>query len=266
MTIYIDILFILNCYITLLLIITTYKYRALKRKKINIIFGSLIGGALSVFFFFLNVSFLLSLIIKFLFTAIIVAVSFGFRDRAEFIKNSIVFLVLNLLLIGVFIGVVLFFNTDNIHINNSFLYISVSPIVILITTTFTYFGFSLFEFLTKPNIESGAIYNLSFEFKGKKIEVRSLYDTGNSLADPFSGVGVVLISEKMLGMDEIENEKKRLIPASSPLGDEIMYGVLCEDLTVEYRGIKKVVQAVLVPTKVDNISFDSVLNPKILGR
>ncbi len=266
MIVYIDILFILNCYITLLLIVTTYKYRAIRRKKINIIAGSLIGGGLSVAFFFLEVSVLFSYAIKIVFTAVIVAVAFGFRDRREFFKNCAVFLVLNLLLVGVFIGTVLFFDTSGIHINNSFLYISVSPVIMLITTALTYFGFSLFEFLTKPDNEGGRIYNLTFKIGGRTIKARALYDTGNSLCDPFSGVGVVLISDKLLLRSEIEERKRRIIPAASPLGDEIMYGVLCSEVDIEYRGAKKTTEAVLVPTKLENIAFESVLNPKILGR
>ncbi len=266
MIVYIDILFILNCYITLLLIITTYKYRMIRRKKINVVAGSLIGGALSVLFFFLDVSVFISYIIKVLFTAVIVAVAFGCRDKREFFKNGAVFLVLNLLLVGVFIGTVLFFDTNGIHINNSFLYISVSPIIIIITTAFTYFGFNIFEYLTKPLAKSVQIYNLSFTLGGRLIKARSLYDTGNSLCDPFSGVGAVLISDKLFCEDEIDERKRRLIPASSPLGDKIMYGVMCDEVHLEHRGVKKIVQAIIVPTKLENIAFESVLNPKILGR
>ena len=79
-------------------------------------------------------------------------------------------------------------------------------------------GIGTRQFLQYRKIQKG-IYPTRLIYKGRKVDCRGFYDSGNTLRDPYTGVGVHIISKEVKNKLKITGEKGLLIPYSS-LGNE----------------------------------------------
>lgn len=79
-------------------------------------------------------------------------------------------------------------------------------------------GIGTKQFFQYQKLQKG-IYPTRLIHKGKKVDCRGLYDSGNTLKDPYTGVGVHIVSKELQDKLKISEEKSMLIPYSS-LGNE----------------------------------------------
>ena len=87
MTIYVDVLFVLNFFITYLLLLLTKSLVKFTSKAGRLLFGALIGGVYSLVILAPNLNFFASLIGKLLVSMLIVAASFNIKRLTVFLKT-----------------------------------------------------------------------------------------------------------------------------------------------------------------------------------
>ena len=95
------------------------------------------------------------------------------------------------------------------------------------------------QFLRYRKIQRG-IYPIRLVHKGKGIDCRGLYDSGNTLKDPYSGVDVHIISQELKRKLLLSEEKSLLIPYSSLGNESDLMTIYYLDRMIAYGGPQKV--------------------------
>ena len=195
MTIYIDILFILNLLFDYVIISSVNYILRRNVKYYRIIIGSLFGNVSLLLFSIIKYR-MLFILLKFIIGSLICLITFGYKDIKYFIKNIVYFYLVGML-IG---GVVYFFNiqflnsNEGLLLNNSYLFKYL--IVIIVSLLFYYRYLSNMVLLRN---------NYSYYYKcyiylddDNKICVNAFLDTGNKLKDPYSNKDIILIDDRLL--------------------------------------------------------------------
>ena len=222
MTIYIDIVFIINFIFDLLLLLTVSIILKRNTKIYRVILGSFIG-ALSIFILFVNINNFTLFLIKLFISIIMIIVTFGFKN---FYKNFIYLYFVSIILGGFiyFINNMFSYKVDGIvFINNGFsiniiLLIILSPIIL-----YFYIKESRYYSNTLSNI-----YNVKIKYKGKVYNYNGYLDTGNKLRDPYKKRGVSILYDNKFKVD-----KYIFIPYNTLSSSGLLKGVVVEELVID---------------------------------
>ena len=186
MTIYLDLLFLFNWWIDFFLLIVVKLTLKRIAKIIRIIFASLIG-ALSIIFLFLNISYLILLIIKLLLGILMCIIAFKFKS-ISYTTNNLIYLLMS----GVILGGAINLVKPNLE-TNKYLYF----LIVTIITPIILLGF------VKQNKKMKKHYSFYYQvkliFKNlKEINLSGFLDTGNKLVDPITNKPIILVEKKCL--------------------------------------------------------------------
>lgn len=105
---------------------------------------------------------------------------------------------------------------------------------------FTQAACPLLKYLSGYVKRRNLLYSVRLELDGRSVDVMGLFDTGNSLADPYNGKPVCIVENKAvkeLMLDDGTGGGVRLIPYRS-LGKShgLMKLVTVDSMTIEYEG------------------------------
>ena len=192
MKVYIDLLFLFNCWIDFFLLIIVKL--TLKRTTFihKIIIASFIGG-ITTFCVFLNINYVLLFLIKSLLSVVIVLVAFGYKNVIYTIKN-----VIYLFMVGIIFGG--FASYVKINMHNKYYYllalVLISPLLVL-----------LFNYQNKKKKNQ---YNLYYQvkiiFNNKKYLLCGFLDSGNNLKDPITHKYIIIVNKtKLKGINKIRS-------------------------------------------------------------
>ena len=196
MTIFIDLVFILNLildYLLLLVVnIVLRRFVSLKRVFVGALFGSL-----TIFFLFIELSSIALFILKIITSIIMIFLTFGYKNIKYTIKN-LCYLYFTSILLG---GFLYYLNTEFSLKNEGLLFfydgLSINYIFILIISPIILF------FYIKQNKEMKNLYNnyylVTIYFNDKEyLELNGFYDTGNRLQDPYFHKPIIIVNENDL--------------------------------------------------------------------
>ncbi|MDD4547971.1 MAG: sigma-E processing peptidase SpoIIGA [Bacilli bacterium] len=236
MTLYLDLIFLLNLGFDfiLLLSVSVLLRRNVKIKKI--ILGSVIGS-LSIFVLFIKINSIQLFFIKFIISVIMIIISFGYKNIKYTLKN-LLYLYISSILLGGFLyylnvefsykqeGLVFYHHGLSI---NYILLIIISPIIIY---TYVRQGIKL-----KTNYANYYEIEL-FLTKDNSISLTGFVDTGNKITDPFFKRPVILVNKSELG-DSIKDLKSVLIPYHTVSNNGLIKCVIPYQIVIKGVGIKK---------------------------
>ena len=183
MTIYIDILFILN-YIYDFILLTTVSIALKRNISFKRIFIGSLFGALSSFVIFIPINKYFLLILKIIFGVIMLIITYKFKNIKYFINNATYLYMCSVILAGFLYFLKLEFK------NLAYIIIlSIAPIILLL--------------YVKQQKELKRIVNyykkVIIVFKNnKKLELNGFIDSGNKLKDPITNKYIILINKKRL--------------------------------------------------------------------
>lgn len=86
--------------------------------------------------------------------------------------------------------------------NNSYFYVDFSLISLVVFTAVSYFAITAVRYFMDKNNDVSKKYSVIVKYKGSITSIEALCDTGNSLADSFTGKPVVICPQKKLGFDD----------------------------------------------------------------
>jgi len=183
MTIYIDLLFILNFIYDFLLLLTvsvTLKRNiAIKR----ILLGAFIGG-LSTFIIFMPVNKYILFMLKIITSLIIVIITYKFKDIKYFFNNVIYLYMCSVILAGFLYFLKIEFNNMCYLIS-----LSIAPIILYLYIK------EQKELKKIVNYYRKVIITLK---NNKTLELNGFVDSGNKLRDPITNKYIILINKKTL--------------------------------------------------------------------
>ena len=196
MTVYIDLVFIINFFFDLLLLICE-KIILKRNVKLYRLFLGALMGSLSIFLLFLKINSLELFCFKILISIIMIYISFGYKNIRYFFKNFVSLYIISSVLGGFlyFLNIqfsykhngLIFFN-KGISINFIFL-VLISPLIIYI-------------YIKENKIlkqEYSNYYLVKIVFNNNKvININGYLDTGNNLVDPISKRNVILVNRSLI--------------------------------------------------------------------
>lgn len=190
MKIYLDLIFFINFMFDLLLLLTLKIILKRKVKWYRVLLGALVG-AFSIFFLFIELNSVTLFLFKAFISLLMIGVTFGLKNRNDFIKNILYLYFISIILGGFLyylnlefsyknVGLIFFYNGFSI---NFILLIILSPIILY--------------FYIKQDRELKVIknyyYQVEIHYKKIKREYCAYLDTGNKLYDPYFHKPVILL-------------------------------------------------------------------------
>ena len=159
MVIYVDVLFVVNFFITYLLLISTSFFAKSEIKQYRAVIASVLGGLYSLVIIFDKLNFLLSAIGKIFASLLIVFVAFGFIRVWTYLKNFIIFYFSNVLFLGVISAICMFFSPKGMTVKNSNVYFDISATQLLVSAFCAYLVTYIIIKITNRTLAKGEIYS-----------------------------------------------------------------------------------------------------------
>lgn len=267
MTVYVDVLIILNAYISYFTLKASAGLLHIGYKLPRIIIASVFGGAISLTAL-IPLDIFGSFILRLILTVIMSALAFGFSEIKKLLLRSAITAAAGSLICGAVILLREYTGNSFFNLARGYVYLDISILTLIVSTTAVYIAITLFRrFLDKP-LEN-EIFELEIRHKGRTVILNAFADSGNSLNDFLTGLPVIICkSEKINGFiptTEVNDEIPkglRLIPFSSVSG-----GGIVKAFRPEYISINKKEINALIGTNegaLENESFDAIFNPKII--
>lgn len=261
MTVYVDVLFALNFFITYLLLLLTKALAKRETKTLRLILSAFLGGLYSLVIFAESLMWLVSLFGKFFVSVILVLVAFGFKRGAVFLKTLLIFYFSNLVFIGVIIGVWLIFKPEGVAINNGTAYFDIPVRILILSALLAYaVSFAVIK-ISNRTLSKHDIYNLKIFKDGSEYNLLAFADSGNRLREPFSDYPVIIADSSALTA-----ECDRFIPYNT-VGGEGMLKAFKPDRVVISCGKTKVEssEVYIALSEVKGKDFSAILNAELLN-
>lgn len=263
-TVYIDILFLENFLLDFFVLYITAFALGRRFSVIRGLTASLGGAVYSCSLYISKFSFLENIGFKITVMAFMIFLVFKTKEIFDFIKCSLTFLFMNIVLGGsVFLVNSAFLSSKNgvVRAKNGFLGIFTGTLLVLI-----FGGFAIMT-IKKAFTQKNSKTRLVVIYQNRKIVLDAFSDTGNTLIDPITKASVVVVSKDKLkiltdvkSISEIKNF--RLIPCKTVTDKyELLYGFKPDRLLYG----DKEINAVIAISKTDfDGEYDAIVNPVTL--
>ncbi|MBQ3093163.1 MAG: sigma-E processing peptidase SpoIIGA [Clostridia bacterium] len=217
--IYIDILIVTNIIINFFLILLTSKIMYLKINYTRLILGEILGAIYSLYILLPDLNFFISIIIKFLMSMSIIFVTFDIKNIKLFVKSLICFYVISFGFSGLVFFIWSVFRPKNLLINNSIIYLNISPVILIFSVLISYLIFEISNYIFDKNKNKFLIHDIYINLNNKSIKFNGKLDTCNNLIEPFSQLPVIIVRKSSIqkilpdNFLDINNSKNlRLVP------------------------------------------------------
>ena len=259
MTIYIDLIILLNFFLDFLLLITVSLILKRNTKLIRVIIASFVGG-ISIISLFINMSSLSLFILKFIISIFMCLISFFYKSLKYTLNN-----VLYLYLVSIILGGFLYFINDSVSYKNIGLIffhngLSINLLVIIFLSPIILFLYYKEAIKQKEELNKKYIVDITL-LNNKKLSLTGFLDTGNNLYDPYKKRPIIVINKSILG-----NYKPNLIlvPCITVNKESMLSCFKIKDISING---KKIEEEVLVGISDNNFNIEGVdllLHKKII--
>ena len=207
MTVYIDLVCIIN-FIYDFLILLTVSFTLKRNRKIYYYILSSLIGVLSIFLLFLIINNVILFLLKILISIIMVIVAFGYKSIKYTISNIIYFYMTSIILAG-FLYLIKG-NSSNFNLNYIVLLI-IGPIILFI----------YYKSNKKLKNTYSDYYKIKIVFDNIEYNLVSFYDNGNNLKDPISRKSIIIVENSRL--EKIDNIRSPVyVPVITVKGTHLM--------------------------------------------
>lgn len=196
--IYIDVLIFLNTIITFLLLLASSRLIKIRPAAGRLVLGSLVGGASSLIIFAPDMGFVLSLLVKLLFSVIITSAAFRVSSLKSILRNAGYFFAVSFIFAGMLLFIASLPGIEIITYNNGAVYIELSFLSLVFASVLCYAVTLILNKITGHSRNSDVSVNAEITSHGMTVSCSGVIDTGNGLTDPFSGEGVIIGDKRTL--------------------------------------------------------------------
>ncbi len=269
MVIYIDVLIIVNLYITYFTLKASARLLHRRIKSARLVIASCLGGISSVAAVF-SLPIFVQLLLRCALIVIPVVIAFGFSGLKPLLLHVFISFSISLLLCGVVITLREFTGNSFFAEVGGFVYLDVSVLTLIFSTTAAYLLISVFRrILDRTDVQKS--YQLTIEKNGKSVQLTAFSDSGNNLRDFFTGLPVIVCRLSSVyelapkGIASAESEPPvgvRLIPYTTIDGTGIIAAFRADEVTVDGKRVDVLIG--VGKSAMKNEDFDAILNPKIL--
>lgn len=274
--IYIDVLLVLNIYITYFLLKATSKISHTPLSVFRVTSAS-ITGSLSSLMILAELNYIIILLVRISAAFLIVIIAFGKQERSHYIKLTASFFTMNFIFAGIIMGMGNISGDTCIHTRNTVVYYDISLAELVVLTAVSYFLICGIRYILDRSTVTDCIYYVNITNGDRSVSVRGLADTGNSLVDVFSGKPVIICSEDILfkltdmkgKTDDIYSfmlsEKKikgtRLVPFSALNGEGTVPAFIPDKIVISNEKTSRNVDALI---GINTAQKEAIFNPRLI--
>lgn len=190
--VYADVLFVTNMLITYLLLNLLASVFSAPKRVMRMLLSSVIGGVFSFYILAPEQHFLITMFIKLSFSAVIIFTAFKIHSLRQFLKLMLGFYAISFAFAGVMIATWILVKPQSMLINNSTVYFNISVPLLIVTCAVCYAVIWLVQRVISKRVPKDSICDVTVAVGGKTVTCRAMIDTGNSLADLFTGFPVII--------------------------------------------------------------------------
>lgn len=261
LVIYVDVLFVVNFFITYLLLLFTSLMLKRRYKTLRLLTASAVGGLYSLVLLVDDLNFLLSSLGKVCISLLMVFIAFGFGRLVVFLKSAALFYFSNLLFLGIIVAVQLLFSPDSIALHNGTVYFDISAKVLLFSAFAAYLISVAVIKIYNHTIEKRQIYSVTIKKNGRDTHLYALSDSGNKLKEPFSDFPVIVADKEKISYDA-----ERVVPYNTVGGEGILQAFRPDKVVISNgKSAFETDRVYIAMSTVDSKEFSAVINPEILN-
>lgn len=190
--IYIDVLVAINIFVTWLLLACSVFFSAVQVGRWRLLLASLAGGAGSLLIFLPPAPWWLLAAEKLLLSALIVFVGFGFGKWRRFLRCFAAFFGVSFAFAGVMLALWLTLKPGGMLYQNGAVYFDVSLLAFVIFACACYAIVRGLAALLRRRHPGANLCRATIQVPGRSVTLPALYDSGNKLADGFTGAPVAV--------------------------------------------------------------------------
>lgn len=232
MKIYLDVLIITNCIMTIVYLQCISRITHTAISKNRMVISSLTGGIASLIVAVNANGFLQSFavtIVKFLLIALIVFIAFKLKKAKDFAKYIFLYFFIELIFAGISLLLWQITGSRIIYVRNYTVYFDISLIQLVIAAIVIYLIISVYEWILRYKFSPSEKFRATYSIGNYSIELPAIADTGNRLCDAFTGMPIVIFySGELYEHFNLDNEKLyplggfRIAPYSTVSGNSVM--------------------------------------------
>ncbi len=277
MIVYIDVLIVINIYITYFTLRAAAGMLHTRLKLPRLAAASVLGGftALAAL---ADITVPVSLLLKSVLTVLVVLAAFGAGKPGITLLRSFLCIAVSMLICGAAALIHEFAHTDLVFSANGYPYINVSALALVISSAVIYGVLSLWRRFTDSPADSGRI-PLTVTYRGSSVTLSAIADSGNFLRDFLTGRPVILCKASAAAAVLPANVRAylnsgstddmtgiRLIPMTTAAGQTLAAAFRPDSLTADIPAGRKRLDALIAaaPGALENEDFDALINTKLL--
>lgn len=245
MVIYVDMLLALNWWVDYLLLLGVRRATGGGGRSWRLALGALVGALSCLVLFLPPLSVWLTLLIRLLAAALMITVAFRHRSWRDWRRRVLFLFALSAALAGLCGALYFFLAPQGFYVFNGVVYYSVPPLVLVALTVVCYGILWLWERWTHRRAPKEHLLRVRLSHEGRQVDFPCLYDSGNHLAEPFSGRPVLVVergvAEEVLWVPPSVEELTpgdgwRLIPYDTLGGSGLLPAFVPTQVAVLTRG------------------------------
>lgn len=273
MTVYIDVVFLENLILNVIILYATSLIAKINLKIIRTLISASIGSIYAIMYYIFQIGLHSNIIFKFVLSVIMIYVAFNPKEFKTLLKVLILFYLTSFVFGGASLSVIYLVNAQRINIQNGMIIGKYTMNTIFTGIIIAFIVIVIAFKIIKSKISKNDLFcDIRFKINSKEIKTKAMLDTGNLLKEPITNIPVVVVEHKLLYdvipneiLDNIENilggdledisdevksdyiSKLKVIPFTS-LGKQngILLGIKADELIVEEMNSEKKIDKVII--------------------
>lgn len=273
MTVYIDVVFLENLILNVIILYATSLIAKINLKIIRTLISASIGSIYAIMYYIFQIGLYSNIIFKFVLSVIMIYVAFNPKEFKTLLKVLILFYLTSFVFGGASLSVIYLVNAQRINIQNGMIIGKYTMNTIFMGIIIAFIVIVIAFKIIKSKISKNDLFcDIRFKINNKEIKTKAMLDTGNLLKEPITNIPVVVVEHKLLYdvipneiLDNIENilggdledisdevksdyiSKLKVIPFTS-LGKQngILLGIKADELIVEEMNSEKKIDKVII--------------------
>ena len=261
--VYVDVLLVVNFFMTLLLLLLTAALTKQPRRTGRLCIAAMLGAAYSLILLAPKLPTWVVVLSKITVALVLVLAAFGFGSVKKYLRCLLCFLAANFVLLGFIVGVWLLFRPRRIVVKNSAVYFDLPARTLLLLALAAYVLALLILRLYEKHAGRQALLELTIDTGARQVRCFALADSGNRLREPFSGAPVIVVRRSLFP----DTETPRVIPYQTVGGEGMLTAFRPHRVTVhsgKRRGEAGEVYVAL-SDHIQNEDYQAVVDPKIFS-
>lgn len=259
--IYVDVLLGLNFFINYYSLLAVSKISGHEKVRVRFIISSVFASLSSLLIFAPQSSWIFSVFIKTIITVAIILLAFKITYIKSFFVLSATFFGVSFLYAGSMMFIWLLSTSKNIIINNSIVYINISPDIFICCVIAVYSVITIIKKFSSHKDFTNEIFDIELHFKNKIHTFKCFYDSGLFLKDVFTENAILVIddfvalklsgynSDTIKNVDMISDVEVRIIPCSTVSSEGILYGIKIDKAIIVGKNSFYVLNPIVVLSK-----------------